>query len=265
MRLSNLNGEKHRFSTPGAKPPNRSISKWNQWGEIDSQNALDGAAKVFDSSPMTLDTPDFYAERCKSEDNLARYYRLQVRPTLFGEISLTRAWGRIGTRGREKVMTFATEEPPRANMRRSSGGSYVGGIGRWGILPDAPPSLRASARQSKCGVSVLDLGSAATCICGMQAPRSKRALLRCARNDGGSVETDSFHAFHHDNTDLFSPLYFTNLLNARNAGSAAVRSHSNATISVVTTVTPAARMRSSAITRLSALREATASATRKTS
>ncbi len=59
---------------------------------------------------MTLDTPDFYAERCKSEDNLARYYRLQVRPTLFGEISLTRAWGRIGTRGREKVMTFATEE-----------------------------------------------------------------------------------------------------------------------------------------------------------
>ncbi|MFM9816042.1 WGR domain-containing protein, partial [Streptomyces scabiei] len=54
---------------------------------------------------MTLDPPDFYAERGKSEDNLARYYTLQVTPTLFGEISLTRTWGRIGTRGREKVMT----------------------------------------------------------------------------------------------------------------------------------------------------------------
>lgn len=59
---------------------------------------------------MTLDPPDFYAERCKSEDNLARYYKLQVTPTLFGEISLTRTWGRIGTRGREKVMTFATKD-----------------------------------------------------------------------------------------------------------------------------------------------------------
>lgn len=59
---------------------------------------------------MTLHPPDFYAERCKSEDNLARYYHLQVTPTLFGDIALVRCWGRIGTRGQAKVMTFATPE-----------------------------------------------------------------------------------------------------------------------------------------------------------
>lgn len=58
---------------------------------------------------MTLHPTDFYAERCNSGDNMARYYQLGLTHTLFGEISLTRRWGRIGTRGREKVMTFATQ------------------------------------------------------------------------------------------------------------------------------------------------------------
>ena len=38
--------------------------------------------------------------------NMARFYSLTLQPTLFGETSLIRAWGRIGTRGREKIATF---------------------------------------------------------------------------------------------------------------------------------------------------------------
>ena len=38
--------------------------------------------------------------------NMARFYVLSLQPTLFGETSLVRHWGRIGTRGREKIELF---------------------------------------------------------------------------------------------------------------------------------------------------------------
>jgi len=40
-------------------------------------------------------------ERCDVKRNMARYYVLELRPTLFGEVAFVRAWGRIGTKGRE--------------------------------------------------------------------------------------------------------------------------------------------------------------------
>ena len=33
--------------------------------------------------------------------NLARFYRLELTPTLFGETVLVRRWGRIGTQGQQ--------------------------------------------------------------------------------------------------------------------------------------------------------------------
>jgi predicted DNA-binding WGR domain protein len=38
---------------------------------------------------------------------MARYYSLTMQPTLFGEVSLIRNWGRIGTRGHQKIDTFS--------------------------------------------------------------------------------------------------------------------------------------------------------------
>lgn len=40
---------------------------------------------------------------------MARYYWLAIEPTLFGNIALVRNWGRIGTRGQERVELFGTE------------------------------------------------------------------------------------------------------------------------------------------------------------
>ncbi|WP_310220372.1 WGR domain-containing protein [Neorhizobium sp. 2083] len=40
---------------------------------------------------------------------MARFYALAVQPTLFGEVSLVRAWGRIGTRGQQMVHLFDNE------------------------------------------------------------------------------------------------------------------------------------------------------------
>ncbi|MQB45963.1 MULTISPECIES: WGR domain-containing protein [Rhizobium] len=51
-----------------------------------------------------------YVERIEPERNMARFYALAVQPTLFGEVSLVRRWGRIGTHGQQKVHIFNEEK-----------------------------------------------------------------------------------------------------------------------------------------------------------
>ncbi|MBY3127462.1 WGR domain-containing protein [Rhizobium laguerreae] len=40
---------------------------------------------------------------------MARFYALSIEPNLFGGTSLVRSWGRIGTRGQQKIHVFDTE------------------------------------------------------------------------------------------------------------------------------------------------------------
>ena len=47
------------------------------------------------------------------EKSQFRFYRLEVQPTLFGEWSLIREWGRIGRQGRVVVDTFTTQAEAR--------------------------------------------------------------------------------------------------------------------------------------------------------
>ena len=42
-------------------------------------------------------------DRIEPAANMARYYVLSIEPTLWGELSLIREWGRIGRRGRSRV------------------------------------------------------------------------------------------------------------------------------------------------------------------
>ena len=51
-----------------------------------------------------------YVERIEPEKNMARFCVLAVQPTLFGEVSLVRRWGRIGTHGQQKVHIFNEEK-----------------------------------------------------------------------------------------------------------------------------------------------------------
>lgn len=51
-----------------------------------------------------------YVERIEPQKNMARFYALAVQPTLFGEVSLVRSWGRIGTHGQQKAHVFADEK-----------------------------------------------------------------------------------------------------------------------------------------------------------
>lgn len=41
--------------------------------------------------------------------NMARFYELDVQPGLFGDVSVTRHWGRIGSNGQSKQHWFSTD------------------------------------------------------------------------------------------------------------------------------------------------------------
>jgi predicted DNA-binding WGR domain protein len=46
--------------------------------------------------------------RIDSRRNITRYYKLDVQPTLFGEWSFIREWGRIGRPGTVRIETLRT-------------------------------------------------------------------------------------------------------------------------------------------------------------
>ncbi|MFA1624252.1 WGR domain-containing protein [Rhizobium mongolense] len=51
-----------------------------------------------------------YVERIDATKNMARYYAMSIEPTLFGEASLIRRWGRIGAGGQRMMHHFRREE-----------------------------------------------------------------------------------------------------------------------------------------------------------
>ncbi|AOG12806.1 WGR domain-containing protein [Agrobacterium sp. RAC06] len=51
-----------------------------------------------------------YVERTDASRKMARYYAMEISTSLFGEICLTRAWGRIGKGGQRRIQSFEREE-----------------------------------------------------------------------------------------------------------------------------------------------------------
>ena len=56
------------------------------------------------------DLPPLHLCRIDPSRNMRRFYGLMLQPTLFGEASLIRTWGRIGSAGRCLIETFAEPE-----------------------------------------------------------------------------------------------------------------------------------------------------------
>jgi predicted DNA-binding WGR domain protein len=67
------------------------------------------------SQPSEIPAP-FHGERRDAARNMARFYGLTIEPTLFGDACLVRRWGRIGTRGQMKAMTFTRLEEAEASL-----------------------------------------------------------------------------------------------------------------------------------------------------
>jgi len=56
--------------------------------------------------------------RIDPTQNMARFYLLAIEPTLFGGSSLTRCWGRMGTKGQTKIDLFDTAVEAMEASRR---------------------------------------------------------------------------------------------------------------------------------------------------
>ncbi|MBO9127657.1 MULTISPECIES: WGR domain-containing protein [unclassified Rhizobium] len=51
-----------------------------------------------------------YVERTDRAKNMARYYAMSIDANLFGELCLTRRWGRIGSKGQTLIHHFEREK-----------------------------------------------------------------------------------------------------------------------------------------------------------
>lgn len=56
--------------------------------------------------------------RVDPDKNMARWYEIDVQPTLFGEFTVERHWGRIGSAGQSKTFWF-NDEPAADQMAKS--------------------------------------------------------------------------------------------------------------------------------------------------
>ncbi len=63
---------------------------------------------------LNVTTTDVYLERIDQARNMARYYRLSVVETLFGEWVMVREWGRIGSRGQSREHCCASPDHAEA-------------------------------------------------------------------------------------------------------------------------------------------------------
>ena len=53
---------------------------------------------------------NLHYRRIDEAADMRRYYLLSLQTTLFGDIAVTRCWGRIGRRGSEKTDVFSSEQ-----------------------------------------------------------------------------------------------------------------------------------------------------------
>jgi predicted DNA-binding WGR domain protein len=57
-----------------------------------------------------------YFERRDASRNMARFYALSIERDLFGGVVLSRRWGRLSTRGRERQERFESERQALMRM-----------------------------------------------------------------------------------------------------------------------------------------------------
>jgi len=92
------------------------IKIMNQIEGIDSKQSLDGRDGNGHVWPIIQPSFQLYCQRVDGRLNMARYYALSLQPTLFGEIAVVRAWGRIGHAGGEKSDVYESEREAVAHF-----------------------------------------------------------------------------------------------------------------------------------------------------
>ncbi|WP_336509935.1 WGR domain-containing protein [Agrobacterium tumefaciens] len=99
--------ERRRQTAPSFR---RNFTKMNRSGATDSYLSLDAQVLTGDYTAMLIQPYQLYVERTDEARNMARFYAMTIEPNLFGEVCLTRRWGRIGAQGQTKLQHFAREQ-----------------------------------------------------------------------------------------------------------------------------------------------------------
>jgi predicted DNA-binding WGR domain protein len=55
--------------------------------------------------------------RTDARRNMARFYAVSIEPSLFGDCALVRNWGRIGTKGRNRIDLYADRKDADDRLR----------------------------------------------------------------------------------------------------------------------------------------------------
>ena len=66
--------------------------------------------------------------RCDPSCNMARYYVLSIEPSLFGDATLIREWGRLGRLGQRRVELYENQSRPWKRSRLGSNESVDAAI-----------------------------------------------------------------------------------------------------------------------------------------
>jgi predicted DNA-binding WGR domain protein len=74
-----------------------------------SQNANPGLPMPDSATQLEVFPTELHLRRIDPARNMRRFYRMTIQPDLFGSASLIRTWGRIGTRGRQMIVTHPDE------------------------------------------------------------------------------------------------------------------------------------------------------------
>jgi predicted DNA-binding WGR domain protein len=69
-----------------------------------------------------------YLTKTDPARNMARFYVLDIQPTLFGEWALLKEWGRIGRAGQSRRALFPKQRRLKPRLRASSRGGIGVGI-----------------------------------------------------------------------------------------------------------------------------------------
>lgn len=107
----------------------------NRIAETDSETRLDFASGRADSVLGRTVMVLVHLHRIDTNINMSRFYCIDLAATLFGEVTVLRRWGRIGTCGRTSLETW-----PRAGEAEASANRTLRQKSRRGYRP-AEPSL----------------------------------------------------------------------------------------------------------------------------
>ena len=100
----------------------------NRSATSDSKLSLDVEPHRRDPDGMSTHQFHVHLIRVDNSRRMARFYRLSLEPTLFGDFAVARNWGRIGTRGRSRLDLFSSQEGALKHflhmMRQKKGRGY---------------------------------------------------------------------------------------------------------------------------------------------